>query len=185
MHVKLFIHFVERPWEKDRQADSAQWRIAPFRLRYQGDDKAQWSRHASQGRARVWIIITLLLVIRRSTCTCLRCLEKMTDMKTVLTGVFPKVVIKAWFPKVVIESVLSLDYYLSYDYCLHPFPPSKQANPPQIEANNTETNKLYCLSDTLTQTQEKVPKTVRSSLIQLLKVLALSSAGDQRQRLQR
>ena len=109
----------------------------------------------------------------------------MTDMKTVLTGVFPKVVIKAWFPKVVIESVLSLDYYLSYDYCLHPFPPSKQANPPQIEANNTETNKLYCLSDTLTQTQEKVPKTVRSSLIQLLKVLALSSAGDQRQRLQR
>ena len=41
------------------------------------------------------------------------------------------------FPKVVIESVSSLDYYLSYDYCLHPFPPSKQANPPHIEANNT------------------------------------------------
>jgi hypothetical protein len=126
-------------------------------------------------------------------------MKRLTD-----PGMFPKVVLESalhlsdyvtmvtkWlgdqgvFPKVVIESVLSLDYYLSYDYCLHPFPPSKQANPPQIEANNTETNKLYCLSDTLTQTEEKVPKTVRSSLIQLLKVLALSSTGDQRQRLQR
>ena len=84
-----------------------------------------------------------------------------------------------------LESVLSLVYYSSYDYCLHPFPLSKHANPPQIEANTTETNKLYCLSDTQTQTEEKVPKTVRSSLIQLLKVLALSSTGDQRQRPQR
>jgi len=142
MHVKLFILFVERPWEKDRQADSAQWRIAPFRLRYQGDEKAQWSRHASQGRARVWIIITLLLVIRRSTCTCLRCLEKMTDMKTVLTGVFPKVVIKAWFPKVVIESVLSLDYYLSYDYCLHPF--LHQNKPTHLKSKLTTQKPISC-----------------------------------------
>ena len=35
------MHIVEGPGEKDRQADSAQRRIAPFRLRYQGDEKAQ------------------------------------------------------------------------------------------------------------------------------------------------
>ena len=41
MQVQLYMHVLEVPSEKDQQADSAQWRIAPFRLRYQVDEKAE------------------------------------------------------------------------------------------------------------------------------------------------
>ena len=41
MQVQLYMHVLEVPSEKDQKANSAQWRIAPFILRYQGDEKAQ------------------------------------------------------------------------------------------------------------------------------------------------
>ena len=41
MQVELYMHILEVPSEKDQQADSAQWRIARYRLCYQGDEKAQ------------------------------------------------------------------------------------------------------------------------------------------------
>jgi len=39
------------PSEKNMQAECAQWHIAPFRLRYKGDEKVQRSKRGSQGRA--------------------------------------------------------------------------------------------------------------------------------------
>ena len=85
MQVQLYMHILEVPWEKDRQADSAQWRIAPFRLRYQGDEKAQSSRRVSQGRARVCLIITLLLVIRllmQRKCAWMKCFSWLYALQT-------------------------------------------------------------------------------------------------------
>ena len=41
MQVQLCMHILEVPCEKDRKADSDQWRIALCRLRYQGDEQAQ------------------------------------------------------------------------------------------------------------------------------------------------
>ena len=55
MQAQLYMHVLVVPSEKDIQADSAQRRIAPFRLRYRGDEKAEREREReskdkSQGR---------------------------------------------------------------------------------------------------------------------------------------
>ena len=43
----------EKGERREQQPDSDQWRIAPFRLRYQVHAKAERSKRGSQGRARV------------------------------------------------------------------------------------------------------------------------------------
>lgn len=49
MQAQLYMHVLVVPSEKDIQADSAQRRIAPFRLRYRGDEKAERERESKDG----------------------------------------------------------------------------------------------------------------------------------------